>query len=86
MSKKIKMVRFQVAQLNVDPTQYKPYSHTLLAENVFVEIPVDEDEIVKYEAGKQTVLTLDGLTAILETLGTAVATMSESVRQSKLGH
>ena len=84
MASKIKMVRFQVAQINVDPTQYKPYSNTLTAENVFVDIPVPDDEVT--QDGKQIVLTVDGLSALLCEVGTSIATMAGEVRKSTFGH
>lgn len=83
-AKKTKMVRFQVAQINVDSNQYKPFAHTLLAENVFVDIPVDIDEVI--DLGKQIVLTVDGLTSILLELGTAMTQLGIDHRMQTLGH
>lgn len=83
-SSKVRNVRFAVTQLNVEPNQYKPYLSTLTADNVFVDIPVPEEEVIAY--GKQIVLTVDGLSAILCEIGTSIANMADEVRKSKLGY
>lgn len=84
MPSKFKLVRFQLVQLNVDPAQYKPYSHTLTAENIFVDVPVDESEMTK--TGDQIILTVDGLVSILQYIAEPITKMDNERRAKNFGH
>ena len=79
----IKNVRLRVLEITSDRQQYKPYSHKLGADNLFVDVPLDEGEIIA--DGKTVVLTIDGFAAVLGEIADAIETMHEEYRKSKFG-
>ena len=82
MAKKIAALLFKLESVNVDPTQYKPFSHTLTSDNVYVQIDIPEEELVAVNEGR-IVITLGGLSTVLTSVAEAVDEVSDAFRKSK---
>ena len=70
----VTMVRMLVTQINVDPTQFKPYSQTLVpAKTLIVMVPVDKDQVT--DDPLETTVTLQGFTALLKNIANDIDAM-----------
>lgn len=81
----IKMVRLQVLEITSDRQQYKPYSHKLGAPSLFVEVPVDDGEVVEFGKDK-IVITLDGFAGILGSVADSIESMHLEYRKHTTGY
>lgn len=78
-------IRLKLDHIIADRVQYKPYISQLSHENLYVEIELDEHEILE-ATSKATVITVAGLAAILGTVADAIEEMNEESRKVKYGH
>lgn len=85
MPKQIKSVMLKLDHIISDRNQYKPYIAQLSGENVYVEVFVENDKNdVTIEKGK-TILTVNGLAAVLGEVATAIEEMHNNYRIEKFG-
>lgn len=63
-------IMLKVEEIKTDPLQYKPYSPTLRADNLFVEVEVP-GELSRLEKG-DIILTTDGLAIMCKILATSI--------------
>lgn len=68
---KTQRILFKLEEVTVDRTQYKPYNHKLVGQDVFValDIPADEAEVGK---NGEVIITLGGLSSVLSMVADAV--------------
>lgn len=83
MAKK-KMVIAQLLSMNVSRQQYKPYTYNLQPLNLYVELPLDDKDIVQ-DDGEKVVITLDGFTALLGKVATSLDEMHEPYEYKRTG-
>lgn len=73
---KVHHVRMRIENINPSRVQYKPYQMALLPEDLWVEVPVNVNEVV--DTGTDgTVVTLNGLVSMLNTVATSVDEMHQ---------
>lgn len=63
----------KIERIETDPTQYRPYSPILVPEDAYVRVPVADPNVER--DGQQIILSLEGFTAFLSTIATAIDVM-----------
>lgn len=81
MMAKITTIRAKVLQINVDRTQYKPYSNTLEPQDLWVEMVLPEGSVVEDtknpETGRRVVITMDGFSVLLGQIADSIDKMHD---------
>lgn len=82
---KVQVVRARVLGISVGREQYKPYNYTLEPENLFVELPLNPDEVITFEKDGEVVITCDGFAAVLGKLADSIESMHKEYIYKQTG-
>jgi len=80
---KVKVVRLQVLTIAPDPVQYKPYNPTFGGDNLYIEVPVDEDDI-EILPDERVVISMRGFQSLLIKLSNMIDDANDTRQNTKL--
>lgn len=76
-----RILRLHVDNIKPDRVQYKPYLSELSCPELFVEVTVDDENVIEFNE-EEKVVTPDGLAEIMNQIATAIKQMDNEYRQN----